>query len=99
MLNCDKREIDEKIFVAAIEAKGLDPLRNILKQLGGWPVVDGDSWEEENFDWMESIYKFRNVGYPFNSFISFDVQPDLKNNTKRVIVVRIFFSSEWNKVR
>ena len=38
---------------------GLTPLLEILKKFGGWPVVEGDSWDEASFDWRELIYKYR----------------------------------------
>lgn len=73
---------------AAIEKQGLDPLLNILQQLGGWPVLEGDNWNETGFDWKESVYKFRNMGYSVDYFIDFSVGVDLKNSTKRIIDVR-----------
>ncbi|XP_076662918.1 M13 family metallopeptidase neprilysin 2 isoform X4 [Andrena cerasifolii] len=69
----------------AIEQQGLDPLLNILQQLGGWPVLEGDNWNETGFDWKESVYKFRNMGYSVDYFIDFSVGVDLKNSTKRII--------------
>ena len=74
---------------AAIESQGLAPLQNTLKKFGGWPVLDGDRWLEDDFDWRSLIYKFRNIGYPFNYLIDFSIGVDLKNSTKRVLGVRI----------
>ena len=37
-----------------IEKIGLQPLKDMLKELGGWPVLEGDSWDEENFSWIET---------------------------------------------
>ena len=75
-------------ILAAIESQGLAPLQNMLKKLGGWPVLDGDRWLEDEFDWKSSMYKFRNVGYRFSHLIDFIIGVDLKYNTKRVISVR-----------
>ncbi|XP_063988790.1 neprilysin-2 isoform X2 [Diachasmimorpha longicaudata] len=69
----------------AIEAQGLKPLLNILQKLGGWPVLDGDQWNEEGFDWIQSVYKFKDLGYSVDYFLDFSVGVDLKNSTKRVI--------------
>lgn len=89
----------KKIFVAAIEEKGLEPLQIILKKLGGWPVLDGDSWNDGDFDWRSSIYKFRDAGYSVDYFIDFSIGVDLKNSTQRLIDVSICFSQmEWYKI-
>ena len=34
-----------------LERIGLKPLKEILEYFGGWPVVSGDKWDEEAFDW------------------------------------------------
>ncbi|KAI5630566.1 VLP3p-2, transcript variant X2 [Venturia canescens] len=69
----------------AIEAEGLQPLHATLKKLGGWPVLDGDLWNDGDFDWRSSVYKFRDAGYSVDYFIDFSIGVDLKNSTKRVI--------------
>ncbi|XP_058793348.1 neprilysin-2-like isoform X4 [Phymastichus coffea] len=68
-----------------IEEQGLNPLHKILKELGGWPVLMGDKWNDTDFDWKASIYKNRRYGYSIDLFISFDIDVDQKNNTKRVV--------------
>ncbi|CAK9798490.1 Nep2 [Anthophora plagiata] len=68
-----------------IEQQGLDPLLNILQTLGGWPVLEEDNWNENSFNWKESVYKFRKMGYSVDYFIDFSVGVDLKNSTKRII--------------
>lgn len=77
------------IISAVIEQQGLDPLLNILQKLGGWPVLEGDQWNENEFNWKESVYKFREMGYSVDYFIDFSIGVDLKNSTKRTIDVRI----------
>lgn len=75
------------LFAAAIEQRGLGPMQEILAKLGGWPVLEGDKWKEENFDWKQSVYKFRKVGYSVDYFMDFSVSIDFKNSTKRIIDV------------
>lgn len=70
---------------SAIEEQGLAPLHKILKSLGGWPVLDGDAWKDDDFEWTKSVYKFRKIGYSVDYFIDFSIGVDLKNSTKRVI--------------
>ena len=61
--------------------------------MGGWPTVTGDGWNEESFDWIETITKFRTIGYSINYLIDFYIMADLKNSTYRTIYVVITISS------
>ncbi len=38
-----------------IEMMGVRPLKDILKQFGGWPVLEGDSWNDEGYIWYEQV--------------------------------------------
>ncbi|CAH1395389.1 unnamed protein product [Nezara viridula] len=68
-----------------IEANGEEGVRQLLKTLGGWPVLEGDSWEDGMFDWRETVYKFRNAGLSVDYIIDFSVSVDYKNTTYRII--------------
>ncbi|XP_008202440.2 neprilysin-2-like [Nasonia vitripennis] len=70
---------------AQIEKTSDNDFREILKKLGGWPVLEGKSWDESSFDWKKAVYKFRNTGYSIDYFIDFEVEVDMKNNSRRVI--------------
>lgn len=70
-----------------IEKDGLKTIRSILRELGGWPVLEGGDWNAGEFDWRRSVYKFRKVGYSVDYFIDFSVGIDLKNSTRRIIDV------------
>lgn len=90
-------QLTKKLYQACmnkslIEADGLDTINDILKQLGGWPVLEGDRWSEGDFDWRQSVYNFRKAGYSVDYFIDFSVGIDLKNSTKRIIDVSLLCS-------
>lgn len=68
-----------------IESRGLEPLQTVLKDLGGWPAVEGDAWDEASFDWRRSVYRFRRAGYSVDYFIDFSVATDARNSTYRSI--------------
>lgn len=76
------------IILAVIEEQGLTPLLDILRKLGGWPVLEGENWKESEFNWKDSVYKFRKMGYSVDYFIDFSIGVDLKNSTTRIIDVR-----------
>uniref|UniRef100_A0A8D8BE29 Neprilysin-11 n=1 Tax=Culex pipiens TaxID=7175 RepID=A0A8D8BE29_CULPI len=69
-----------------IEEKGIQPLLDILDRLGGWPVLKGDSWNQDSsWTWVKSVKDFREQGYSTDYFFDFSVGTDLKNSTRRII--------------
>ena len=68
-----------------IEEIGLDPLKETLKKMGGWPVLEGSDWREETFSWIETVYMFRKNGYSTDYLIDFSIVTDSKNSSWRVI--------------
>lgn len=70
---------------SAIDADGIKTVQEIIKDLGGWPVVEGKAWKEQQFDWQWSVFKFRKHGLGTDNFISFNLYPDFKNSSRRII--------------
>ncbi|XP_049286496.1 neprilysin-2 isoform X11 [Anopheles funestus] len=69
-----------------IEEKGNKPLLDILDNLGGWPVLKGDSWDlDSSWSWVKSVKDFRNNGYSTDFFFEFSIVTDSKNSTRRII--------------
>lgn len=75
-------------FPALIEERGLRPLVDIQEEMGGWPVVKGDNWDEKSWSWQKSVKDFRKRGYSTDYILDFSVGTDLKNSTRRIIDVR-----------
>jgi len=68
-----------------IERKGLEPLKKVLKTMGGWPLLEGDSWVQEGFKWYDMVYNFRDMGYSVDYLVDFSVSTDLKNSSWRIL--------------
>lgn len=66
-----------------LERRGIEPLMQLLKSLGGWPVLDGDAWNRTAFDWLQLASRLR----LFNNdiFLMQWVGPDIKNSNENVI--------------
>ncbi|XP_015111047.1 neprilysin-2 isoform X3 [Diachasma alloeum] len=73
----------------AIEAQDFKPLLSILQKLGGWPVLEGDQWNEETFNWTQSVYNLSDLGYFVNYFFKISIEVDFKNTTKHVLYISL----------
>ena len=72
---------------STIEARGVQPLLSVLRAMGGWPLLDGESWDKNNpqFKWYELVWRFRELGYSVDYLLDFSVTADLKNSSWRVL--------------
>ncbi|KAF5305128.1 hypothetical protein FQA39_LY09390 [Lamprigera yunnana] len=64
----------KKLFQACtnevdIEKDGVETLREALKIAGGWPVLEGENWNEKDYEWKKSTYKLRELGYEYFIFL------------------------------
>ena len=66
-----------------IEERGVGPLINVLKAMGGWPLLEGPNWNNEGFKWYEMVYRFRDMGYSVDYLVDFSVTTNLKNSSWR----------------
>ena len=69
-----------------LEELGVKPMQQKLKELGGWPVIEGDSWAfESNFSAWEWTYKAFGEGFEKDHLIEFAISIDDKNTSWRII--------------
>ena len=68
-----------------IGERGVAPLLSVLKAMGGWPVLEGPSWDRDGFKWYEMVYRFRDMGYPVDYLIDFKVVLDVKKTSRRLL--------------
>ena len=61
-----------------LEEKGLQPLQDLFKRLGGWPVVEGTNWDDKDFRWYNLVYKSREEGLLISGFYPISISKDLK---------------------
>lgn len=58
----------------------------VLEKYSGWPVVRGDDWESNRFDWLEISQRISNDGL-INLILNWGIGIDLKNSTRRTLIV------------
>ncbi|KAF5307504.1 hypothetical protein FQR65_LT06859 [Abscondita terminalis] len=78
---------EKKLFVAckneATDGTTLKGLKKILNDLGGWPVLEGDKWNENNFKLIDTIEKLKRVGLLHNMILEvrLEEEPPKRNIT------------------
>lgn len=68
-----------------IENRKESPLLALLNGLGGWPVVQGDQWIPQAFDWQDTIAQLRL--YNNDILVAIWVGPDGKDSDAYIVQV------------
>lgn len=69
-----------------IEQNGLRTAQSLIKSLGGWPVVDGEAWKEDEFDWKQLMYELRKNGLPIKHLMNTRIEQNVKNSSRHIFV-------------
>lgn len=65
-----------------IERRGIEPLKELLETLGGWPLLD-PNWDEKKFDWLELVANLRRFN---NDILIVEyVSADIQNSNMNII--------------
>ena len=54
-------------------------LGEIISDLGGWPVVEGDDWDEDGFVWNEMQVRIAEMGFPMDAIVEMKEGTNLRN--------------------
>eukprot|EP00095_Tigriopus_kingsejongensis_P003378 maker-scaffold153_size302544-snap-gene-2.17 protein:Tk03378 transcript:maker-scaffold153_size302544-snap-gene-2.17-mRNA-1 annotation:"PREDICTED: neprilysin-2" len=68
-----------------LEELGMNPLKTLLLELGGWPALTDFSWAENSFSWHARTILMNAKGLKKSQILSCYVATDYKNSSKRVI--------------
>lgn len=73
-------------FSASINKLGDSPLRQVIHQLGDWPVLTAN-WTEENVTLVELHRRLRQKGLLDDMLLSITIVPSDKNNSQNILGV------------
>lgn len=68
-----------------IQSRKEKPLLRLLDELGGWPVVEGDSWDRDSFNWIDILTKLRQ--YNNDILVAIWVGPDGQDSNDYIVQV------------
>ncbi len=63
---------------------GYITLKNFLKKIGGWPLID-ENWDESEYDLINTLIELNRNGIP--ELLSISVYPDVRNTSRSLISV------------
>ena len=70
-----------------IEKNSVNDLKEIVGNIGGWPVLQGEKWTGENFKWHELSIKASDEGLSSDRMISIGIGTDSKDSLKRILEI------------
>lgn len=70
--------------VDAIKSRSMEPLMTIIDELGGWPVVKGDSWDDSLMSWLSVIGAATKKGLLINFPFTFLTMPNTLQNSSQL---------------
>lgn len=66
---------------ASIEKRGVQPLIDLTKSYGGWPVIEGNQWNESSWNWYDVYKKMFVGGLNLSPLFQLKISPSLVNST------------------
>jgi hypothetical protein len=66
---------------------------NILEQLGGWAVLLGDKWTQQNFTWYKMVERANILGFDTNRILSAGAYASEKKKILGGTVINGYFCS------
>ncbi|XP_061395182.1 neprilysin-4-like [Musca vetustissima] len=72
--------------LSALKATYKDKLMAIVKEFGSMPVLEGDNWQEDEFDWLQVVAKIAHK-YEISIMLGFDIMADFADNSMNRVYV------------
>ncbi|CAF3828395.1 unnamed protein product [Rotaria sp. Silwood1] len=80
-----RRFYETCINETVIESESINVILSIVNDLGGWPILQGSSWNETSFNLTNLLIRLREYGY--NMIFGFGTSNDDKNSSTNFIRV------------
>ncbi|RZC36911.1 endothelin-converting enzyme 1-like, partial [Asbolus verrucosus] len=72
---------------AKIEAHSFSYVQKLLKNIGGWPVTEGQNWDEESFNWGSTLQELTKQGLNSYIFFSLRTRIDVRNSSRSILQI------------
>jgi predicted metalloendopeptidase len=68
-----------------MEATAAQHVKDIIQELGGWPLLLGDKWTAAGFSWLQLAEKANRLGFDTDKILTATITSDDQDSTKRII--------------
>jgi predicted metalloendopeptidase len=68
-----------------IEENAANHVKDIMKKLGGWPLLEGDKWTGTGFTWYQLAEKANRLGFDTDKLLTITISTDDQDSTRRLI--------------
>lgn len=68
---------------------GITPMVEILERYGGWPVVKGENWAADSWEWPDANLNISNDGLDDTLLFALAILTDQKNSSTRILDVSL----------
>lgn len=87
---CRHAKLARKLYSMCMDEPTLDdlgtaPMLEMIDAVGGWPVLTDDGWLDNNFSWMNQVYRFREIGLSVDYFVDLSVKVNHKNTSEHIV--------------
>lgn len=84
---------DIKFLTNILSFAGIKPMVELLERYGGWPIVNGNNWNAENWNWINVSQQIYDDGL-LKLILNWGISVDLKNSTRNVLIVSISYCKQ-----
>lgn len=85
-LKLSKQLLRACIDLDARESRGVEPLERLIEEMGGWPVVKRDSWDESLFSWQKIAELAIQNGLIINFPLTFSSMANTAKNSSVMVL-------------
>jgi hypothetical protein len=80
-------KLQKTFFQACLDLDAMDADRDngifaLIQEIGGWPLLMENEWQEDQFDWISVMFKCRQLGLPFGWFVELGLHTEETNYLK-----------------
>lgn len=67
------KKMHEACMNSRSSENGVKLVKDTLRQIGGWAVLEGDDWDDSYFHWVWASYLLRKLGFPYEYLVKISV--------------------------